>query len=148
MCDARDLMGKTIIYGTNTAIFVLADTRPSKSDFMARAAVESASFAAEIVDRLYVHLIERTVDVRQEYSDYYALEYATIEDYLYVKMATSAKHVQFLRPFLDKAGFVGLLRRELGRDYQIGGLLEDYPAAREALMVVANAEWAGEFNEN
>jgi hypothetical protein len=139
---------RTVLHKTNVGIVVTALRRLGKEEFRQMAAVASGSYAAELVDRFHEFLLARSIDLRQEYEEYYMPEYATIAQFLYHKYAMAPKHIRALMPSIERGSFLGLVRKTWGRDWQMQGLIEDSTTGLTTMMKAVNASWAEASDEN
>ena len=63
----------------------IIDRRSSKSAFLKAAKAHPGSYAQELMERIYDCLMPHALDVQEEYRKYYAIEYPSLEVFLYWK---------------------------------------------------------------
>jgi hypothetical protein len=55
---------------------------PTEAEFLRRAKVRPATYAGRLMAKLYVRLFERSLELKRDYTTYYAVEYGTFARYL------------------------------------------------------------------
>jgi hypothetical protein len=100
--------------------FVVIDQGWTKADFVRAAEVRVGSYAHELMERVYDCIVTYALDIREEYSRYYADEYSDIETFLYwkhsVERSVTAQVKEGLRP-RDLWGYGSLY---WGGEYNLG----------------------------
>jgi hypothetical protein len=63
--------------------YILAIHRvPTEAEFLGRTKVRPHTYAGRLMAKLYTRLFERSLELKKDYSTYYAVEYGTFERYL------------------------------------------------------------------
>lgn len=136
-----------LLYRTEIGVIVVASQRPDRVRSVKGAGVSAGSYAAELVERFHYFLVGRATDLKREYANYYASEYADLEQFLYRRYCLSAKWLKTLNTAIEEDAFVGLVKSEWGRDWLIENLIE----CDETYNIVAKAigaEWVDTKNED
>jgi hypothetical protein len=63
--------------------YILAVHRvPTEAEFLRRAKVRPGTYAGRLMAKLYERLFERSLELKRDYTTYYAVEYGTFARYL------------------------------------------------------------------
>ena len=137
-----------VLYQTNIGILATAIRMPTQAEWHKTSGASSGSYAAELVERLYNFLIGRSVDLLNEYDQYYRPEYATANEFLSRKYCISPKCLKVLQPIINKNGFIGFVKKYYDNDYQLVWLRDGYEMIFEELMRTVNASWGDSCDED
>ena len=133
---------KITFYYDDKRIIVTSVTRPTQQSFRRPAKVQPGTYACALVDRVFQFICGCAIDVRAEYSEYYAVEYRSLLHCLYHKYGLPGALVEKLQPAVELGHFLGLTTLSWGRDWQMQGMLEDCETGLPMLLDAVAVRWA------
>ena len=128
------------VYSTNIGMVIISEHRPSIVPILKHSSVRCGSYASVLIERIFHYIFGNATDLKNEYQEYYKIEYNNINIFLYEKYCLSSFWIRKLSTKIDNHGFVGLVSFAWGRDWQIEHLIEE----NEVLDVVSkimNIKW-------
>lgn len=81
--------------------FLLINKNMNKELFVKKAGVKKGSFAESIITRIYDTLTIESVDVLEEFNNYYSKEYLDLKEFLYKKYNLSKKIIKLILEKFD-----------------------------------------------
>jgi len=136
---------KVTFYYDDKRIIVTSAMRPTQQRFRRSARVRPGTYACALVDRMFQFICGRVIDVRAEYSEYYAVEYPSLLHCLYHKYGLPGALVEKLQPAVESGRFLGLTTR--GRDWQMQNMLEHCETGLPVLLDAVAVRWAQKDSE-
>lgn len=88
-------------------ILVVFDKFYSLSEVKNVAAVQGGSYAEEVTERIYQSLLGGTKNLREEYANYYAIEYDSFGKFLFWRYLVNAMDVSEIESQLTEETYVG-----------------------------------------
>ena len=109
---------------TSVGIVLTSEKYPDLKDVLKAATVKQGSYAAKLVERIYVFFIDTAIDLTAEYNKYYESEYTDMPSFLYHKYAMNEDDLSKLSAsFKTHNRLLFIEKIRWGRDYQIDNLL-------------------------
>jgi hypothetical protein len=78
----------------------------SKEQFFASAKVKPGTYAGRLIDRLYQNIFETSLELKQDYTVYYQLEYLTYYRYLRRRLLLSKEEAEIIAGCWDNSEIV------------------------------------------
>jgi hypothetical protein len=90
----------------NDRFYFALPKRMSKEQFFASAKVKPGTYAGRLIDRLYQNIFETSLELKQDYTVYYQLEYLTYYRYLRRRLLLSKEEAEIIAGCWDNSEIV------------------------------------------